>query len=65
MSKRFDKRIHFIRQCVLEKLGTPALANEWYIANNGAGRPTDFLITEFRAWLTNWGSDHADADQNR
>ena len=52
MGRKFDKRIHFIRQCLNQKLTVSAnAANEWYIANNGYKMTTDRALAEYKIWL--------------
>lgn len=52
MSKRFDKRIHFIRQALNQKLTVSAsAANEWYIANKGHLMDTKRALAEYKIWL--------------
>lgn len=49
MSKRFDKRIHFIKQCILQHLTPSATrANDWYCANNAHRWTTAEAIAKFK-----------------
>ena len=49
---RTDARLHFIAQCLNQKITDNAnLANEWYIANGGAKLTTDEALRQFKGWL--------------
>lgn len=52
MSKRFDKRIRFIAECLNQNItDNPSLANEWYIANHGEKLDNRKAIDLFKEWL--------------
>jgi hypothetical protein len=50
MSKRFDKRIHFIA-CVLNEGGDIGVANCWYVDHDAHKLTTEQALAAFRAWL--------------
>lgn len=53
MTKKFDKRIHFITQALNRNLTTNAgLANEWYISNKAAKLDNEEALRRFAEWLT-------------
>ena len=55
MSRRFDKRIRFVAECLNQKLSTATAANEWYIANKGDTIDNWKAIDLFKAWLNTQG----------
>jgi hypothetical protein len=52
MSKKFDKRIAFVRSALNLKLtDNVKLANEWYVANGCAKLDNTEALRRFAAWL--------------
>jgi len=52
MTKRHDKRMFFIAQCLNQKLTVSAnAANEWYIANNGHKLTTQMALAKYKEQL--------------
>ena len=52
MGRKFDKRIHFIKLALNQKLTVSAnAANEWYIANKGYGMSTELALANYKIWL--------------
>lgn len=49
---RMDARLHFIAQCLNQKLTSDAdKANTWFIAHEGHTMSTDAALAEFKEWL--------------
>lgn len=49
---RMDARLHFVAQCLNQKLTSDAdQANAWFIANSAHAMTTNDALTKFKEWL--------------
>lgn len=53
MSKKFDKRIAFVREAINRKLTENVkLANDWYINSKAAKIDNESALRQFKEWLS-------------